>query len=135
MGDPAAIRVDGLRETLNGLKAMDENASKAIGAAMKTVADVVVKDVKGRVPKRSGAMAGSYKPTGGVKGASLTFGGGKAPYAPVVEFGDPKRGRPAVKGGRWLYPSIERNLDDLQELFATELNKLIDAYGLEVDGG
>ncbi len=129
MGDPIRVQVEGLRDTLRDLKALDADAAKAMSQT------TVAKQVRMKVPKDTGAAAGSYKARGGAKGASLAFGGAKAPYAPWLDFGGklPQGGnRPRVKGGRYLYPTIESNLEDVADQVAKALE---DLNGLDVEGG
>ncbi len=146
------VVVTGLRETNNAIKRMEDGASKLLRDAMKRVALIVVEDARKHVPRRKGKAQASIRPRGGVKGVGIAMGGASAPYMPWLDFGGtvgkghrPGRpmsgsvyrtwlGRPAGKG-RYLYPAIEENIDEVQEAFVSELNGLLSQYGMTVEGG
>ncbi len=132
------VNVTGLRELNRGLKAYDQ-APQEMRDVMKGIAEGVAQDVRHRVPRRSGKMAASYKARGGVKGASIAYGGNKAPYAPWIEFGGRVGSklttkRPVIRGGRYLYPTIAKNLEDVQAKTAAALNRITAKYGMRIDG-
>lgn len=137
MGEQRVV-VDGLRDLNRALKAADDEAVKAMKAVLKEIAEGVASDARSRVPRRTGKAAASYKPRGGVKGAAVAFGGARAPYAPWLDFGGAvgrKRGvrRPVVQGGRYLYPAIGDNMEDVQEKVAKAISDITSRYGWKVD--
>lgn len=133
------VIVGGLRDLNKALKAADLDAVDAMKAALKAIAEGVAVDVRSRVPHASGRAAASYKPRGGVKGAAIAYGGGKAPYAPWLDFGG-RVGkarsvkRPIVKGGRYLYPAIADNMEDVQAKVAEAISDITGRYGFKVEG-
>lgn len=149
MGDAGSrVIVTGLRELNAALKALDADAQKAMSAALKEIAEGVASDVRSLVPRRSGRLAASYKPRGSAKGAAIAFGGSSAPYAPWIEFGGsvgkghdrraPHSGatkRAIVKGGRYLYPAIGDNMEDVAEKVAEAIDAIVSAYGMKVEEG
>lgn len=133
MGEQRVV-VTGLRDLNKGLKELDSEAADAMRKAMKDIAEGVASDVRARVPRRSGKAAASYRPRGGVKGASIAFGGAKAPYAPWLDFGGAvgrrkSIRRPVVKGGRYLYPAIDDNMSDLEDKVADAIDSITRRYG------
>jgi hypothetical protein len=115
--------------------------------AMKRVGQLIVDDTQRRVPARSGALRASYRAAANGAGARVLWGGTKAIYAPWMEFGGRKHGklkgrttkrtqpvdRPRLARGRYLYPSIDRNQDQIQEQVIKEMNQLLARYGMGVE--
>lgn len=134
------VTVTGLRDLNKALKAADTEAIDAMKSVMKQIAEGVAADVRSRVPHRSGRAAASYKPRGGVKGAAIAYGGPKAPYAAWLDYGGAvgkakSVRRPVVKGGRYLYPAIADNMDDVQEKVAAAISDITSRYGFGVTDG
>lgn len=132
------VVVNGLRDLTKALKAADQEAVDAMKAALKAIAEGVAGDVRSRVPKLTGRAAASYKPRGGVKGASIAFGGAKAGYVPWLDFGGrvgPKKKttRPVIKGGRYLYPAIGDNMADVEQKVAEAIEQIVAKYGFGVE--
>lgn len=139
MGSDTRVVVGGLRDLNRALKAADTEAIDAMKAALKEIAEGVASDVRSRVPRLSGRMAASYKPRGSVKGAAIAYGGNKAAYAPWIDYGGSvgkKRSvkRPVVKGGRYLYPAIADNMDDIHKRVAEAISDITGRYGFKVEG-
>lgn len=137
------VVVDGLKDLNKALKAADVEAVNAMKSVMKTIADGVVQDVRSRFPRVTGTAANSYKPRGGVKGAGIAFGGPKAAYAPWLDFGGtlkPTGGRrntitrPVIAGGRYLYPAIEDNMENIAAQVADAIDDITRQYGFRVEG-
>lgn len=138
MGEQRVV-VDGLRDLNKALKAANTEASDEMKAVLKGIAEGVVTDVRSRVPRRTGKAAASYRPRGGVKGASIAFAGSKAPYAPWLDFGgtvgkSKSVKRPFIKGGRYLYPAINDNMADIEQKVADAIDDITGRYGFKVEG-
>lgn len=140
MGDSGSrVVVSGLSDLGKALKALEDGAQKELGLALKGIAEGVVADVRSRVPHRSGRAAGSYKARGSARGASIAFGGAHAAYVPWLDFGGrvgKKKSvkRPVIKGGRYLYPAIGDNMEDVEQLVADAIDDITTRYGLKVEG-
>lgn len=140
MADDMRVAVTGLRDMNKALKAADQQALDAMKSALKEIAEGVAADVRSRVPHRSGRARASYKARGGVKGAGIAFGGARAPYTPWLDFGGAvgKRRsvrRPVVKGGRYLYPAIADNMDDVEAKVAKAIDEITSRFGFDVGRG
>lgn len=145
------ISVEGLREVRSAIKAVEDQAPQQMKLVMLDAADHVVLKVRPQVPRRKGKAAASYKAKPQTAGASIGFGGRAAEYAPWLDFGGttgkghrPGRaysgsvvrtylGRP-YGDGRYLYPTIKEELDDVQTIVAGGLTKVMRRYGLTVEG-
>lgn len=132
------VAVTGLRDLGKALKALDDGAQKELGLMLKGIATGVAAVVAARVPHLSGRAASSYKARGSARGASIAYAGTRAPYAPWLDFGGKVgRGksvsRPFIPGGRYLYPAIADNMEDLEELVAQALDDITSRHGFKVE--
>lgn len=133
------VTVTGLRDLGKMLKELDSEAKQLMADTLKGIAEGVAADVRSRVPHRTGRLASSYKARGSATGAAIAFGGSKAPYAPWIDFGGKVgRGksvsRPFVQGGRYLYPAIGDNMEDVVDLVAAAIDDIATRYGFKVEG-
>lgn len=132
------VNVTGLRDLGKALAALETQAPQPLREVMKDIANDVVQDAARRVPHKSGRAASSYKARGGVKGASIAFGGSRAEYAPWLDFGgrvgrNKSVNRKFIKGGRYLYPAIGDNLEHVQARVVAAINDLTRKYGIKAD--
>lgn len=112
------------------LEKLATGSQKALEAVSRDIADDVLSYVRSRVPRLTGAAAGSYRAVQDRTGTTFEFGGPRAPYVPWLEFGG-KAGRsgasrPYVPGGRYLYPGIRQVTQDWEHLIERELTELSD---------
>lgn len=148
MASNPAVRVEGLRETRRALREVGGRAQREFKAEMLEIAEDIAADARGRVPKITGRAAGSYIPKGLAAGAAVTFGGRRAPYAPWLDFGGTTGPghRPGIAGsgsvkrpvkpqGRYLYPSIRDNEEDIEERVGDVILGLARRHGFRTEGG
>lgn len=83
----------------------DESVPKAMIEAGMTVMEPIAAKVRGRLPHRSGAMAGTVRVAKVRTGASMRVGDARRPYVGPLEFGAWPRSRPFFKGGRYIFPT------------------------------
>ena len=102
MADDVRVEVRGVAELNAGMETLAGNISTAAPKAFQDVADQIAGDVAGRVPRRTGALAGSVNARPVARGASVSMGDG-IPYAQYVEYGG--RGHPRSASGNYLYPA------------------------------
>lgn len=144
----AVVQVRGLREVTSALRAVDKELPRQLRQEFLQVARLVASDAASTVPRRTGAAAGSIKPRASQSGAGVAFGGNAAPYYPWLDFGGTtgKGHRPGVPGsgsierewkgnprgeGRYVYPAIRRNEDDIIEAAGDAPTVLARKHGLE----
>ena len=126
--DGSSVKITGLRELAGAFRKMDGAIVDGVKAGFKQLAEGVAVTARAKMPSRSGRAASSYKARGSAKGASIAFGGSRAPYAPWLDFGGSVgRGhrpgvadsgaikRDRVPGGRYLYPAIGEHKDETIE--------------------
>lgn len=131
------IEIHGLREFQASLRRMDATLPKRLRIALNQASQVVVDDARPLVPRRSGAAAGSLKVRSSQREARVAAGGRKAPYYAWLDFGGRvgrrrSVARPFYKEGRYIYPSLSQNRDEIQRVMGRALAELAESAGLEV---
>jgi hypothetical protein len=116
------VRVEGIQELSRALKAVSKEAQKEMRKGFKDIAESVAADIRPKVPRKTGRAAKSIKARGTNKGGSIAFGGPRALHFPWLDFGGDRRGngggiasRPFIKEGRYVYPTISDNLDEIKD--------------------
>jgi phage gpG-like protein len=100
---PVDVEVRGVRELQRGMRRLAGNIDRGADEEFRTAAEQVATIVRGRVPRRTGTLAGSVEAEPTDKGARVAMGAG-VPYAGWIEFGG-TRGRPYIASGRYLTPT------------------------------
>ena len=106
MAQPAAIDIKGMRQFRRDLKQLDNEVDKRLRGELREIAADVAAEAAVLAPRRTGALAASYKPFVTQRGAGVRS---RLPYAPVIEYGgtirpqgraDRDRSLPARHAGR-----------------------------------
>lgn len=131
------IAVSGLKELRAQLKAADAGLPKLIRVALNSASSLVVTYAQRRVPRRSGRAAASLKVRSSQTEARVAAGGTRAPYYPWLDFGGSVgRGksvhRPFFTEGRYVYPGLRENRDEITQTMADALTELATGAGFEV---
>lgn len=132
-----SIKIEGLKEFQKALKAMDADLPKQLRVALNSAAELVIDYAKPKVPRRSGAAAASLKVRSSQRAARIAAGGRKAPYYPWLDFGGavgPGKGvkRPFYTNGRYVYPGLAANREQITKQLEVALSELARGAGLEV---
>lgn len=122
------IQVRNMREVTAALRRSAEDGQKNLARYLLPIAQMVAREAASMVPRDSGAAAASLSASATHTGARVSFGGSTAPYYPWLDFGGTvgrghKRGvpwsgsvgRPFIVGGRYVYPTIEANRDEIEQ--------------------
>lgn len=130
------VEVHGLRELASAFRQIDKGLGKEFQKQFKELASVIAGRVRGKMPSISGKAQSSITPRARQSGASIAFGGSKAPYEPWLDFGGSVgRGgrikRPFIKEGRYLYPTIRESRSDIQDATDDALKTVIRNAGFE----
>lgn len=136
----AEIQLDGLAAFRRGLKKIDPQLQKDFRNEILPIAQKVAEDARSRVPRgKSGRAAGSIR--AGVSGNNAYVAGGKSTvrYYGWLDFGsrEPIAGRPRTVGpwkssgagpkkGRFVYPAIDENRDNIEREAAKAIDTIID---------
>lgn len=133
----AYVEISGLKELRAQLKQADADLPKQIRVALNKSSQLVIDYAQPRVPKRSGRAAGSLKVRSSQTQARIAAGGARAPYYPWLDFGG-KVGigksvdRPFYTEGRYIYPGLRHNRDQITQVMADALTELARGAGFEV---
>lgn len=132
------VRIDGWREVVRALKAVNADLPKAIRLVANEAAEIVVVEARRDVPRRSGKAQASIKAKSTRTAARVSSGGRKAPYMPWLDYGG-KVGRnnsavrPFQPDGRYVYPAFRRKREEFTKVMQDRLQDLIRRAGLEVE--
>lgn len=131
------IEVTGLRELRAALKQADAGLPKLIRVALNASSELVVNYAQRKIPSRSGRARGSLKVRSSQTQARVAAGGTRAPYYPWLDFGGsvgPGKSvhRPFYTEGRYVYPGLRENRDEITQTMATALDELVRSAGFEV---
>lgn len=131
------IEVTGLKEFQQSLRQMDADLPKQLRIALNQASQLVVDKARPGIPRRSGAAAASLKVRSTQREARVAAGGRKAPYYAFLDFGGHVgRGgsvsRPFFKEGRYIYPSLRKNRDEITKVMVTAISDLATGAGLDV---
>ena len=122
----AGVKVEGLTECLRDMKQLEPELFKELKVELKDVAEDVLHDAQNDMPVKSARALQSMR-AGADTGGPFVAGGKKSvPYYGWLDFGSrtPIRGRPRSVGpwkgsgagpkkGRFLYPAIDRNAENI----------------------
>lgn len=133
----AYVEITGLKELRAQLKQADAALPKLIRVALNQASELVVAYAKRRIPKKSGRAAGSLKVRSSQTRARIAAGGTRAPYYPWLDFGgrvgrDKSVSRPFYTEGRYIYPGLRENRDEITEVMSDALTELARSAGFEV---
>lgn len=131
------ITITGIKEFQGALRKMDADLPKQLRIALNGASQLVIDKAKPKIPRKSGNAAASLKVRSSQREARIAAGGRKAPYYPWLDFGG-KVGRkksvkrPFFKEGRYIYPALKANREQIIEVMATAVSDLATGAGLDV---
>lgn len=147
MPAPRPIIVEGLTELQRSLKAIERSAARELYDGLRDAARIVSRSAASKVPARTGRAASSIKPRATARGASIAFGGPRAPYYPWLDFGGsvgpghrPRQSgsgavkRPFIKEGRYVYPTIAAKSDEVLQRVDELMADLIRRHDITTTG-
>jgi hypothetical protein len=131
------IEIKGIKEFQASLRKMDADLPKQLRIALNQASQLVIDKARADVPTRSGAARASLKVRSSQREARVAAGGRKAPYYPWLDFGGKVgRGksvhRPFFKEGRYIYPALRKNREEITQVMLTAVSDLARGAGLEV---
>ena len=117
-----SIQVRGLKEVRKALRDVDKTLGPELRKGLNEVADIVLDSARPLVPTRSGKARASLKAGSTETAVQIKAGGSKAPYWAWLDFGgrtgrNKSVRRPFVMGGRFIYPTLRRRRDDIEDKF------------------
>lgn len=131
------VTIKGLREFQAALRQMDADLPKQLRLALNKASQLVIDYARPRVPSRSGRARGSLKVRSSQREARVAAGGVRAPYYPWLDFGgrvgpDKSVRRPFLTEGRYVYPGLRQNREEITRVMEVALTDLARGAGLEV---
>lgn len=117
-----SIQVRGLKEVRKALRDVDKTLGPELRKGLNEVADIVLDSARPLVPTRSGKARASLKAGSSETAVQIKAGGSKAPYWAWLDFGgrtgrNKSVRRPFVMGGRYIYPTLRKRRDDIEDKF------------------
>lgn len=88
----------------------------------------IIQDASALVPRRTGALAASLGHTKTAKGVQVYAGNEAVPYAGVIEYGWPAKGKPESP---YLRPAVYGNIDSVVKKYEDGINATIRKYNLD----
>jgi hypothetical protein len=138
MVDP--IMIEGWAEFNRSVRKINADLPKMLRLVANDAANIVVDWAKPKVPSRTGGAARTVKAKSTRTEARVSGGSKAKPYYPWLDFGGrvgPKRSvkREFIKEGRYLYAGLAATNDDVHKALIGGLLSVVDATGIEVEGG
>lgn len=120
------VTVKGLKETIRTLEKFGVEVAD-LKAAFRKIGDNVTNDAKRRVPKVSGALSASIKPSNTKNKSIVRAGSARVPYAGVIQYGWPARN---ISASNYLTDAVEAKEHETVNILESEIRSLIQRYGL-----
>lgn len=121
------IEVENLSAVLKDLRQLqDKEIPKAIRAANKDAADLVVPTARAEAPQRTGRLARSIGARATQKSASIKAGSAqRVPYAGPIHFGWPAH---HIKPNPFLYRALEKRMGEVRERYIKQMDKIVERF-------
>ena len=120
------VEIQGIRETMNNIRALEKESERALGLAMVKVVVKVTRDLKAAAPFLTGFLRNNITPSPPIKKVrgkgitgSITSG---AKYSLVQEFGSASRG---IAPKRFIRNTINANLPFIKETLGDSIKSVI----------
>ena len=114
------IQVTGLRQVVRSLEKLGASAAD-LKSAFKRIGTVVANEAKSIVPRRSGRLADSIKPSNTKNKSVVRAGGARVPYAGVIHFG----GYHGITAQPFLTEALDHKQGEAKRLMESELGALV----------
>lgn len=116
-----SVKIVGLNKTIRGFKEIDAALPLEVKALQLKAAEIVATDAKGRAPRISGDLAGSIRPSGSLRSATVRVGSASIPYAGPIHFGWRAHG---ITAQPFLYDALEAKRAEVYEMFDAGMHAL-----------
>jgi len=121
MGKPT-IHVEGLNKLTRDLKTLEGDVVGSMKKLNAELAEDVAQTARRKVPRRSGALAGSIRSSGQARTRVVRAGSSGVPYANVTHFGWAKHN---IRPQPFLYDALDSRADDIARRWADELDRIV----------
>jgi hypothetical protein len=116
--------IDNIQSLLNKLSKDIESNS----GLNKNISSLIANKASAIAPKLSGALASSIVGNGTSERAQIVAGSSSVPYAGVIEYGWPQKGREARP---YLMPAVNDNMKQIVQEYGKSIDQAIRRYNLQ----
>lgn len=123
------VRTDGLREFRRDLKRLEPETDKQLRQELREVAAGVAAEASATAPRRTGRLAGSYRPFVTMRTAGIRS---RLEYAGVIEYGgtiSPKGTPIEIRRYEPITRAVERRTDRIVEQFSDAVERAAENVG------
>lgn len=121
------LEIDGLRETIQDLKALQVDLRDGIKETHRRAGEIVVEGAKRYVPVQSGKLLSSMRSAPTTRQGRVRVGSASVPYAGPIHFGWPAR---RIKPQPFIYDALDQRRQDVYQLYADRISTLITEHNL-----
>lgn len=131
------LKVTGLGDLQKAVATLGPAGERELYAVMGSASKLIVAAARPLVPERTGRARGSLKVVPSNKKIAIQAGGDVAPYFGWLDFGGrvgrkKHTWRTRTDGGRYVYPTYHRHVDDIDKLMQAAIKRITAAAGLEM---
>ena len=121
-----SIKIQGGKELRRELRKMGDDMQdlKELNLDVATIVSERAKDI---VPRRTGNLADTLRPSGTKTAGRVRSGFKRVPYAGVIHFGFPARG---IKPQPFLYDALDQRRDEVLDRYFQGVKKIQKKAGL-----
>jgi hypothetical protein len=117
------IRVEGNRELIKSLRAVDKDLPKELSSIHREAAEPVAEYASTLAPSRSGALAGSIRALGSQRIGSVAAGRKSIPYAGPIHWGWPGHN---IGSQPFLLDALEARSEMVADRYMEGLDRFLD---------
>lgn len=122
------LNVEGRRELARQLRQVDRELVKGLKSANEAAAAVVAQRAMGEVPRRSGALAATIKPSATQAAGRVAVGSAKVPYAGVIHWGWPRR---HIRPNQFVTRAASQVMDQVRRAYVVGVDAVIKKADLD----
>lgn len=123
MAAQSAVEVVGEKELRRAFREIgDKTSARQLKEAHKAAAEIVAKQARYEVPKRSGALGATIRAAGLQASAVVRAGTAKVPYAAPIHFG---WARHHISPQPFLYKAADRRISEVVDEYERQIESII----------
>jgi HK97 gp10 family phage protein len=120
---PTEIRVEGTRELIKSLRAVNQDLPRELTKLHKELAEPLAEQMRSSAPSRSGQLASSIRAQGGQRYARVAAGKKAVPYAGPIHWGWPARN---IEAQPFMATILEDRADQTTDHYLELLDQFLD---------
>lgn len=125
--DKVTIHIDGVAEFVKACrKAGDRDSLNAVKAGNREAAEVVAKEAKVIVPRKSGKLGRSIRANASIKRGVVAAGRASLPYAGPIHFGWAAHN---IKPQPFIYDAADKRANDVRKAYEEQIiNRVVGPF-------